>query len=57
LNDTALDILTRLCKNRAPDEFIFQRPWGKPWTKKTLNTRLHSIQRIAAALGKRVCAD
>jgi integrase len=57
LNDTAVDILGRLCKGRDPEEFIFQRPWRKPWSKKTLNTRLHSIQRIAVALGTKVRAN
>jgi integrase len=57
LNDAALDILGRLCKGRDPDEFIFQRPWGKPWTKKTLNIRLHSVRRIAVALGTKVRED
>lgn len=57
LNDAALDILAHLCKDRAPDEFIFQRPWGKPWSKKTLNTRLHSVQRVAVALGTKVRAN
>jgi hypothetical protein len=51
LNDEALEILDRLCKGRDPDEVIFRRLSGKPWTKKTLNKRLHSVQRIAAALG------
>lgn len=57
LTDTALNILDRLCEGRHPDEFIFQRPWGKPWSKKTLNTRLHSVQRLAVALGKEVRAN
>jgi integrase len=51
LNDEALEILDRLCKDRDPDEVIFLRLSEKPWTKKTLNKRLHSVQRIAAALG------
>jgi integrase len=54
LNDAALDTLGRLYEDRDPDELIFQRPWGKPWTKKSLNTRLHSVQRIAVALGTKV---
>jgi integrase len=57
LNDETLQILGRLCEGRNPDEHIFLRPWGKPWTKKTLNTRLHSVQRIAAALGTKVRED
>jgi integrase len=54
LNDTALETLDRLCKDRDGDELIFKRPWGKPWTKKTLNIRLRSVRRIAVALGSRV---
>jgi integrase len=50
----ALGILQRLCAGRQPDELIFARPWGKPWTKKTLNTRLHAVRRIAVALGTKV---
>ncbi len=57
LNDTALEILGRLCKDRDGEEFIFQRPWGKPWTKKTLNTRLRSVRRIAVSLGSKVRED
>lgn len=51
LNDVTLGILGRLCDGRGGDEYIFQRASGKPWTKKTLNKRLHSVHRIAVALG------
>lgn len=57
LTDATLEILQRLCTDRNPDEFIFQRPWGKPWTKKNLNIRLHSVRRIAVALGTKVRED
>lgn len=54
LGDEALEIVKRLCEGRGPDEFIFLTAWGKPFTKKTLNTRLHSVRRIAVALGTKV---
>ena len=54
LGDEAMEILQRLCAGRQPDDFIFVTAWGKPWTKKTVNTRLHSVERIARALGHHV---
>jgi integrase len=51
LSDEAMAILQRRCDGRPPDEVIFMTAWGRPWTKKTLNTRLHSVERIARALG------
>jgi integrase len=51
LNDSALETVRRLCANRDSDEFIFLRRSCKPWNKKTLNKRLHSVRRIAVALG------
>ena len=54
LSDEAMEILRRRCEGRQPDEVIFMTAWGKPWTKKTVNTRLHSVERIARALGHAV---
>jgi integrase len=54
LSDEAMTILQRLCADRQPDEFIFMTAWKNPWTKKTVNTRLHSVERIARALGHAV---
>jgi integrase len=57
LGDEALEIVKRRCHGRGPDEFIFLTAWGKPFTKKTLNTRLHSVRRIAVALGAKIRKD
>ena len=54
LNDEALGILQRRTEGRQPDDFIFMTAWNKPWTKKTVNRRLHSVERIARALGHTV---
>ena len=57
LGDEALEILSRRCQGRELGEFIFLTSWGKPFTKKTLNTRLHSVRRIAVALGTEIVGD
>ena len=57
LGDEALEIVKRRCQGRGLDEYIFLTAWGKPFTKKTLNTRLHSVRRIAVALGAKIRED
>ena len=54
LGDEALEIVKRRCQGRELDESIFLTAWRKPFTKKTLNTRLHSVRRIAVALGAKI---
>lgn len=51
LDEEALTIVQDLARGRPGEEFLFLRPWGKPWTKKTVNVRLHSVQRVAEGLG------
>jgi integrase len=53
-NSEAMEILQRLCKGRGPDESIFARANGRAWDKKTVNARLHSVERIARASGQKV---
>jgi integrase len=57
LGDEALEIVKRRCEGRGLDEYLFLTAWGKPFTKKTLNTRLHSVRRIAVALGTDIRED
>jgi integrase len=54
LGDEAIKLLQQRCDGRGEDEFIFMTAWNKPWTKKTVNRRLHSVGRIARALGHNV---
>jgi integrase len=53
-NSEAMEILQRLCKGRQPDDHIFTRANGRRWDKKTVNTRLHSVERIARASGHEI---
>jgi integrase len=57
LSDETLDILQRLCERRGPDEALFKRRCGNPWTKDTLDDRFCSVWRIAVALGTGVRED
>ena len=57
LGDEAFEIVKQRCQGRGLDEAIFLTAWGKPFTKKTLNTRLHSVRRIAVALGAKIRED
>ncbi len=57
LGEEAFQIVKRRCQGRGLDEAIFLTAWGKPFTKKTLNTRLHSVRRIAVALGAEIRKD
>src|SRR5262249_49054142 len=53
LNETALEVLRRRCEGRERDDFIFLTRDGKGWDAKRLNARLHTIRRVAVALGHR----
>ncbi|HEY1186006.1 MAG TPA: tyrosine-type recombinase/integrase [Gemmata sp.] len=57
LNDEAAAILRRRCAGRQPTENIFTTAWKKPWNKKTVNRRLASVRRIAAALGATITGE
>ncbi len=57
LNDEAAAILRRRCAGRQPTDVIFMTAWDKPWNKKTVNRRLASVRRIAAALGTTISGE
>jgi integrase len=57
LNETAFEILSRLCEGRDREDHIFLTRDKRRWDAKKLNKRLRTTRRVAVALGNGVRED